>query len=118
MKELKVAIPLDKGHGTTIQKINGELDAIIIKATGRKDILIESEYGYTIYRSTDAINGIQYIPIRVQAQDPEGHRINGSNAKFMLNEKITITVRQYQYVRYAFNQKPEKQEVKLIIRYE
>lgn len=117
MKELKISIPLEKGYGTTTKKIDGELDCIIINTNGRADIIIESELGYTIYKSIDAITGVNYIPIRVQVQDPNGHRINRSDAKFKLNEKIVIKIRQYQYVRHLFKSE-EKQEVKLIIRYD
>lgn len=113
MKEIKVIIPLEKGYGETIKQIEGELDCIIINTPGRTRMVIESELGYNIYTSNELI-GVVYVPISVQTQDSQGHRISFSNSKYLLNEKIKIRLQNYGYVKYYGNM--EKQQIKLIIR--
>lgn len=116
MKELKIIIPLDKGYGETTEKIKGKINSIIINSTGKSEISINSELGYQIFESKECY-GVQYIPIRIQPLDNNGHRINYSKSKFCLNEKILIQVRTYHYKNY-FKEETEKQEIKLIIRYD
>lgn len=93
MTEIKIEIPLSEGYGQFITKnIDGELECVIINMPGKGQLKIESETGYILYESKD-IEGIQYIPIRVQSRDHKGERISFSSHKYCLNEKLIITVR-------------------------
>ena len=112
MKEHKIIIPLEKGYGTKTLKLNGEVDSILLNIPNG-EVLIESEYGYTIYENKE-IRGVSYIPIRVQAHDQNGHRISFSDCKFNINEKIIIQIKTMSYL----NSLVKKQEARMIIRYE
>ena len=112
MKELKIRIPIEKGYGTKTIKLNGEIDSILLNLP-RGEILIESEYGYKIYENKE-INGVCYIPIRIQAHDQNGHRISFSDCKFNIGEKLIIQVKTLSYL----NSLVQKQEARMIIRYE
>jgi len=107
MNEIKLTIPIVNQIGELSIPISGKLDSIILNCE-RIAITIASEYGYLIYDSKEQ-GGVSYIPIRTQSQDEEGHRINFSSDKFILNEKINIIIRSYLR---------NETEVQMIIRFE
>lgn len=110
MKNLRIQIPLENYQGIfTTDKIDGELDCIIIQNEGKIQLMIESELGYEIFNYRDLDAGVHYIPIRVQPRDNQGHRLNFQAVNYNLNEKLFIQV-----LATDGNQK----EVKLILRYE
>ena len=111
MSEQLVVIPIENDLGIETIEAIGKLDAVIINMPFRGKVLITSEFGYTIYSNDDGLMDISYIPIRVQAQDEQAHRIGFSHNKFNLNERITIQVICYERLK-------QFQEVKLILRYE
>ena len=87
-------IHLNTGEGTsTVQTehFKGKLDAIIIDAEARVEVLIESELGYNILHSHE-IFGVQYLPIRVNGVDNKHHQAGFSFDKYYLNEALTITI--------------------------
>ena len=116
MKEKKYIVSLEKGYAQVeTDKIEGEMDSIIIIFPGQGEITIMSELGYDIFHSRE-IRDTEYYPIRIQPLDKYGHRINFQADKFLLNEKLIIELRTY-YMRYAFFGRKEKNEVTIIIRY-
>lgn len=98
--EYKIKIPTVNGKGVITKQIEGEIDCMIINMPFLGSIEIVSELGYVIYQNKQ-IMGVEYIPIRVQTQDRMGHRINFSNDKYKLKEKVIISIQLYRYNREA-----------------
>ena len=90
MKDIKISIKEGYGEITT-ETINGKLDALLINSPVKSQITILSVNGYQIFDFKEA-EGFMYIPIRVQALDCYGHRINFSSDKISLNEKLIIKI--------------------------
>ena len=92
------------------KKINGKIDAIILKFEGFPiDLKIVSELGYTlldIKKFQHKEGNTTYFPLQVQGIDNEGHGANYSNAKYYLNETLGIRIAG-----------PKNQEVEIIIRH-
>ena len=106
--EIKIKIPIINGRGVIqTQNIKGELDCLIFN-TPKCYMIIQSELGYYIYYNMEA-EGINYLPIRVQAVNNQSYRINLSNTKYNLNEKLIISVQ-------LFNIRSEIKEIDLILR--
>lgn len=110
MKETTLVFPLDKnGKGfIRTEVIKGKFDAFLINAP-KGQIRIFSERGYDIFYSTE-MNGIMYVPVRVQVLDQVGHRIGFSNTPFHLNEKL--------FIEYQSTFLNTMSEVKIIIKTE
>ena len=112
MKEIKLIIPIVNNNGAIqTEVIKGKLHSIVINPLGKTQLKIMSELGYNIYENME-IDKVNYIPIRVQSHDQEGHRIGFSAERFMLNEKLLIQVISFGFIPI------ESSEVKLIIRYD
>ena len=111
MKRKLINIPIIGNIGEIEEEIEGELNAIILNPLGNTEINIMSDLGYKIYESKD-ITEIKYIPIRVQANDNQGHRISFSSDKYSLNEKLIIKLLCYNYIQ------EENNSVNLIIIYD
>ena len=93
MTDKTVNIKCEKGYGESIMRVSGELKALIINSPTKNAIKIISGLGYLIFDSKEC-EGIQYIPLRVQAIDTTGKRISFSAEEFSLNEKVLIEIRQ------------------------
>ena len=110
MNDIKLVVNLDnKGYGELItEQIIGEFEALLINSPTKSQVTIYSENGYLIYDSME-VEGIMYIPIRVQGIDNQGHRIGFSCEEYLLNEKLVIRV---QNIVRDFKQN----EIKLMLR--
>ena len=111
MKEIKLSIELENNSGAVeTDIIKGDLDCVLINPLGLTDIQIKSELGYVIL-DVMQLEKINYIPLRTQSWDKEGHRISFSSEKFKLNERLII------YVSSSGTDLTNK-EIEVIIRYE
>jgi len=91
---LETIIEFSTGNGSSLvetKKLKGHLDCIIADTEARVEIVIESELGYTIFHKNDLF-GVEYIPIRVRPVDNKGHGANYQMKKYLLNEKLIISV--------------------------
>lgn len=81
-----------EGENSAALLLKGCLDSMIITATKKVEIAIESERGFTVFH-TKEIGGTHYLPIRVLPIDKNHQLIKFANAaKYILNEKVLITV--------------------------
>jgi hypothetical protein len=87
---------LETGVSSFITKeINGELDCIIIEPEKSVQVSISFEKysSIKIYDSGNEYVSMQtYLPIRLNSIAPNGERLNFSQEKFCLNDKLRIEI--------------------------
>lgn len=92
---METAIQINTGNGQetfTTDVIKGELNSIILKSSEKVEVIMESELGYLLFQQREFV-GTEYISLRSRARGPIWNLLDGTQFdKFMLNEKILITV--------------------------
>jgi hypothetical protein len=87
-------ITLNTGEGQTsfkTDKIIGELSSLIIDSQSKVSVIIESEFGYMIFKRED-LEGIHCIPIRNKIIAEKDELDIAQSDKFYLNESLIVTI--------------------------
>lgn len=93
--EIAIGLKTDDQTSFTTEVIVGKLDALILKTNQKAQIIIESEFGYTIFHEHE-IEGVEYTAPRTRAvsmlSDQQSAIDIPSQDKFNLNERLIITI--------------------------
>lgn len=91
--EIKLNLKLVQGQMFyESEKIDGELNSIIIDSDNKCEVIIESDLGYLIFHRREH-EGVNYYAVRTRTTTPkEDLKDYPTFDKFKLNEKILITL--------------------------
>jgi len=105
-KQIEVELTLENNQASfTTNKLNGQLDGIIIDSDNKVELIIESELGYIIFKDKD-ISGVGYYAVRSRTRASEMSPLDKPGWDlYNLNEELMIT---------AIG--PKKTNVKVILR--
>ena len=91
---MSLKINLNTGNGQAsfeTAKLIGKLDALILNSNYKVELMIESEYGYLIFK--DTVEGIRYVAPRIVASNVNQSAMEMPNSeRFNLDEKLIVTV--------------------------
>ena len=92
MQEIDITLFVENSQVSFItDKVSGYFNSLIIEASNKIELIIESEHGYLVFKDKELL-GPYYIAPRVRAQAEEEHLLDRTQFdKFLLNEQLIIT---------------------------
>jgi len=92
MQELPIDFTLENGIATYNQFIEGKLDSIIVISTNKCSVTLQSQYGYTLFHTSEH-EGSKYYAPRAVLQKSQAHLTTQAQFdKFSVNEELELTV--------------------------